>query len=105
MWWLLVVLVVVVGIFIGLSFLGKKLQKKQEATESQAREGAKPVSIFVIEKKKVRMKDAGFPQIVLDQTPKFFRRSKVAVVRAKVGPQIAILMCDEKAFALIGGDR
>ena len=101
MWWLLVVLVVVVGIFIGLSFLGKKLQKKQEATESQAREGAKPVSIFVIEKKKVRMKDAGFPQIVLDQTPKFFRRSKVAVVRAKVGPQIAILMCDEKAFALI----
>ena len=47
------------------------------------------------------MRDAGFPQIVLEQTPKFFRRSKVSVVRAKVGPQIAILMCDEKAFALI----
>lgn len=101
MWWLLVVLLVVVGIFIGLSFLGKKLQKKQEATESQAREGAKPVSIFVIEKKKVRMRDAGFPQIVIDQTPKFFRRSKVSVVKAKVGPQIATLMCDEKAYALI----
>ncbi len=102
MWWtLLIILVVVVGIFIGLSFLGKRLQKKQEATESQAREGAKPVSIFVIEKKRVRMRDAGFPQIVLEQTPKFFRRSKVSVVRAKVGPQIAILMCDEKAFALI----
>jgi len=101
MWWLLIVLLVVVGIFIGLSFLGRKLQKKQEATESQAREGAKAVSIFVIEKKRVRMRDAGFPQIVLDQTPKFFRRSKVAVVRAKVGPQIAMLMCDEKAFAVI----
>ncbi len=100
-WILLIILVVVVGIFIGLSFLGRKLQKKQEATESQAREGAKPVSIFVIEKKRTRMKDAGFPQIVIDQTPKFFRRSKVAVVRAKVGPQIAILMCDEKAFAVI----
>ena len=102
MWWtILIILVVVIGIFIGLSFLGKRLQKKQEATESQAREGAKAVSIFVIEKKKVRMKDAGFPQIVIDQTPKFFRRSKVSVVRAKVGPQIAILMCDEKAFHLI----
>ncbi len=101
MWWLLIVLLVVVGIFIGLTFLGKRLQKKQEATESQAREGAKAVSIFVIEKKKVRMRDAGFPQIVLDQTPKFFRRSKVAVVKAKVGPQIATLMCDEKAFAVI----
>lgn len=101
MWWILVVLVVVVGVFIGLSFLGKRLQKKQEATESQAREGAKPVSIFVIEKKKVRMVDAGFPQVVIDQTPKFFRRSKVSVVKAKVGPQIATLMCDEKAYALI----
>lgn len=98
---MIIIMVIVIGIFVGLSFLGKKLQKKQEATETQAREGAKAVSIFVIEKKRVRMRDAGFPQIVIDQTPKFFRRSKVSVVRAKVGPQVAILMCDEKAYPLI----
>ncbi|MBO7354595.1 MAG: hypothetical protein J6U61_10140, partial [Lachnospiraceae bacterium] len=40
-------------------------------------------------------------QIVIDQTPKYLRRSRVPVVRAKVGPKVMMLMCDEKAFNLI----
>lgn len=102
MWWIiLIVLVVVIGILIGLSFLGKKLQKKQEASQEQVRQGAQLMSIFVINKSRVRLKDAGFPQIVLDQTPKYLRRSKVPVVKAKVGPKVMVLMCDDKAFNVI----
>lgn len=102
MWWiLLIVLVVVIGILIGLSFLGKKLQKKQEASQEQVRQGAQLMSVFVISKSRVRLKDAGFPQIVLDQTPKYLRRSKVPVVKAKVGPKVMVLMCDDKAFNVI----
>lgn len=97
----IIVTVVLIGAIIGLSILGKKMQKKQEDSEATMRQGAQLISIFVIEKSRKKLIDAGLPQIVIDQTPKYLRRSKVAVVRAKVGPKIAVLMCDEKAFNLI----
>ena len=42
----------------------------------------------------MKLKDAGLPDIVLENTPKYLRRSKVPVVKAKVGPKIMTLMCD-----------
>lgn len=97
----IIVTVVLIGAVIALSILGKKMEKKQEESEATMRQGAQLVSIFVIEKSKKKLTEAGLPQIVVDQTPKYLRRSKVPVVRAKVGPKVAVLMCDEKAFTLI----
>ena len=98
---LIVVTVVLIGAFIALTILGKKMQKKQEESEAMMHQGAQLVSIFVIEKARKRITEAGFPQIIIDQTPKYLRRTKAPVVKAKVGPKIATLMCDEKAFNLI----
>lgn len=39
--------------------------------------------------------------MVIDQTPKLLRRSKMPIVKAKVGPKISILIADEKVFDLI----
>ena len=39
--------------------------------------------------------------MVIDQTPKLMRRSKLPIVKAKVGPKINILIADEKVFDLI----
>lgn len=97
----IIVTVVLIGAIVALSILGKKMEKKQEESETAMRQGAQLVSIFVIEKSKKKLLDAGLPQIVVEQTPKYLRRSKVPVVRAKVGPKVAVLMCDEKAFNLI----
>lgn len=97
----IVVTVVLIGLLVALSIFGKKMQKKQEESDTQMRAGAQLVSIFVIEKKRVKMKDAGLPAVVLENTPKYLRASKVPAVKAKVGPKIATLMCDEKAFNLI----
>lgn len=97
----IIVTVVLIGAIVALSIFGKKLQKKQEDSEAQMRQGAQIVSIFVIEKKRTRLIDSGLPQIVIDQTPKYLRRSKLPTVKAKVGPKVATLMCDEKAFALL----
>jgi len=36
--------------------------------------------------------------MVIDQTPKLLRGSKLPIVKAKVGPQILSLVCDEKIF-------
>ena len=57
--------------------------------------------MLIIDKKRMRIKDAGLPQAVVDQTPKMMRRSKVPIVKAKVGPRIMTFMCDEKVFDMI----
>ena len=57
--------------------------------------------MLVIDKKRMPLKDSGLPQMVIDQTPKLMRRSKLPIVKAKVGPKINILIADEKVFDLI----
>ena len=56
------------------------------------------VSMLIIDKKKLRMKDSGLPQMVIDQTPKMMRRAKLPIVKAKVGPRIMTLICDAAIF-------
>jgi hypothetical protein len=98
---LLVVLVIVIGVLIGLYIYGSKLQKKSEESQAQMQAGAQSVSLLVIDKKRMKLKEAGLPQLVIDQTPRYLRGSKVPVVKAKIGPKIMTLMCDEKIFDLI----
>ena len=49
----------------------------------------------------MKLKEAGLPDIVIENTPKYLRRSKVPVVKAKVGPKIMTLMCDAQVYPLI----
>ncbi len=102
---LLIILGVLVVGFIVLYFVGRKLQRKQEDSEATMREGAQLTSMLVIEKKRCKLKEAGLPPIMLEQTPKLLRNSKVATVKAKVGPKVWTFMCDEKAFGLIPEKR
>lgn len=97
----LIVLAVLIVAFIALAIYANKLQKKSEASQEQIRANAQTYSILVIDKKRLKLKEAGFPQIVLDQTPKALRGAKVPVVKAKIGPKVTNLMCDEKIFDLI----
>ena len=98
---MLVILAILVVLFVALLIYGRKMQKKQEASQEEIRTGAQTFSILVIDKKRMRIKEAGFPQIVIDQTPKYLRRAKVPVVKAKIGPKVATLMCEEKIFDLV----
>ena len=54
--------------------------------------------MLVIDKKKMRLKDAGLPQAVIDQAPKVMRMSKLPIVKAKIGPQVLSLVCDANIF-------
>mgnify|MGYP000982309843 FL=1 len=98
---LIVTAVVIVAVFAGLYFVGRKLQKKQEKSEMQMKAAAQTVSMLVIDKKMLKLKDANLPKVVLDQTPKYMRRSKVPIVKAKIGPKVLSLICDVKVFDLI----
>lgn len=102
--WIIVLLVVIAVLIVGLILLyrfGSKLQRRQEESEAQMKAAAQTTSLLVIDKKMMKLKEAGLPQIVIDQTPKYLRRSKVPVVKAKIGPRIMTLMCDPKVFDLI----
>ena len=98
---LLVILAVLLIALVVLYFLGKKAQKKQAEQEEMIAAAAQQVNILVIDKGKMKLKDAGFPSVVLENTPKYLRRSKVPVVKAKVGPKISVLIADEKVFEQI----
>ena len=91
---LLVILVILIGLLVGLYFFGKKTQKKQEEKQAQIEASKQTVSMLVIDKKRMPLKESGLPQMVIDQTPKLLRRSKMPIVKAKVGPNISILIAD-----------
>lgn len=98
---LLVILVILIGVLIGLYFFGKKAQKKQEEQQAQIEAAKQTVSMLVIDKKRLRLKESGLPQMVIDQTPKYLRRTKLPIVKAKIGPKISIMIADEKIYEQI----
>ena len=98
---MLIVLVVLIGVCVALYFFGKKAQKKQAEQQQQMDAVAQTVSMLIIDKKKMKLKDAGLPAVVLENTPKYLRRSKVPVVKAKVGPKVMSLIADESVFDYI----
>ena len=99
---MLIVLVVLIGVCVALYFFGKKAQKKQAEQQQQMDAVAQTISMLIIDKKKMKLKDAGLPfTVVLENTPKYLRRSKVPVVKAKVGPKVMTLMCDAKVFEVL----
>ena len=95
---LLVILAVLIITLVVLYFLGKKAQKKQEEQQQQINAMKQTVSMLIIDKKRMKIKESGLPQAVIDQTPKLMRGSKLPIVKAKAGPQILSLVSDEKIF-------
>ena len=99
--WMIVLITVAVVLIVAvvvLYFLGKKAQKKQAEQQEMLEANKQTVSMLVIDKKRMKLREAGLPQVVLDQTPKLMRGSKLPIIKAKVGPQIMSLICDEKIF-------
>lgn len=95
---LIIVAVVLIAIIAALYFLGKKAQKKQAEQQEMLEANKQTFSMLIIDKKRMKLRDAGLPQMVLDQTPKAMRGSKLPIIKAKIGPQIMSLICDEKIF-------
>ena len=98
---LLVILAILIIACIVLYFLGKKAEKKQAEQQEQLDAVKQTVSMLIIDKGRVRLRDAGFPPIVVENTPKYLRRSKVPVVKAKVGPKVMTLIADDACFDMI----
>ncbi len=96
--WAIIAIIIIAGVWIGLYFFGKRMQKKQEEQQAQLQAAAQQASLLVIDKKRMKLKEANLPKIVMEQVPKRMRGSKVPIVKAKVGPQVMSFICDEQIF-------
>jgi len=95
---LLVILTLMIISLIALFIVGKKAQKKQAEQQEMMEANKQTVSMLIIDKKRMKIKDSGLPAAVIEQIPKLMRGSKLPIVKAKVGPQIIHLISDEKIF-------
>ena len=100
MFWIIIgiVLVVLIGVMVTLYILGNKMQKKQMDQREQINAAAQPTSMFIIDKKIMPLKEAKLPKQVMDQMPKRYQKAKLPIVKAKVGPQVTTLICDEAIY-------
>ena len=76
---ILIILAVVAAILVVLYFVGTKLQKKQAEQQSMMEAMAHTVSMLVIDKKRMKLKDAGFPPMVYEQ------RYQIEIVKSQLG--------------------
>ena len=95
---ILIILAIVAVLLVVLYFVGRKLQKKQESQQASIEAAAQQMSFFIIDKKMMKLSEAGLPKIVMEQTPKYMRRAKLPILKVKVGPKVMSLICDNKVF-------
>jgi len=95
---LVVLIVLLIAGIVAIWFVGKRAQKKQEEQQAMVDAHKQTASMLIIDKKRMKLKESGLPQIAIDQTPRLMRNAKVPILKVKVGPQIMTLICDEKIF-------
>ena len=102
--WVLVLIFVAAGlvaVMLALYFLNKKAQKKRDEQQAQLDAAAQTVTMLIIDKKKMKLREAGLPAVVMEQVPKRLRGVKMPIVKAKVGPRIQIFICESEIFDLV----
>lgn len=98
---LIVIAAILVVAVIVLYVVGRRAEKKQSEQQKTLEANSQVVSVFVIDKKKMKLKDAGLPSIVLEQTPKYARRAKLPIVKVKAGARVMNLIADAKVYEQI----
>ena len=68
---LLVVVAVFIAALVGLYFYAKKMERKQVEAQEQMKAVAQSVSMLIIDKRRMKLKDAGLPSVVLENAPKY----------------------------------
>lgn len=93
-----IVIAVLAAVLVGLYFWGRKLQTKYDEQQQLINDNKQSATIFVIDKKKDHVANLKLPKQMKDQLPWMYKKRKMPVVIAKIGPQIQTLMCDQKVY-------
>lgn len=103
-----IVLAVILVILVILYFVGSKLQTKQLQQEKAMKAATMTVSMLIVDKQKLKVKDSGLMKQVQDSIPAYIKWRKFPIVKARIvksnvagGPQIMSFICDPKVFKVI----
>ncbi len=100
-----IILYIVIAVLIVMIILlwrwTRKQNKQRDEQQAVVDEMAQTYTVLVIDKKKVRMKDADIPQEIKDSTPWYSRRAKVPIVKVKAGPKVMNMIADNDIYDLI----
>lgn len=104
----LIVVGVIAVILVILYFAGSKLQEKQVNAEKTMKQMSMTMSLLVIDKKKLHVKDSGLMKQVQDAIPAYMKWRKLPIVKARIikanvagGAQVMSFICDPKVFKII----
>lgn len=92
---------VLIAVIVGLYFLAKRNERKRDEQQASIDQMAQNYTMLIIDKKKLRIKESGLPDIVIEKTPWYGKISKIPVVKAKVGPRIMTFVADNQIFDII----
>ena len=93
---LTIIMVILLIILVVLYFVGRRLEKKQAEQQVQIDAAKQNVTLLIIDKKRLPIKESGLPQQVIDSTPALLRRSKLPIVKVKAGNRVMNMVADEK---------
>ena len=96
-----IVIAILALVLVGLYFWGRKLQTKYDEQQKIISDNKQAVTLFVIDKKKEALTNLKLPKQVKDQLPRLYKKRKMPVVIAKIGPQIQTLLCDQKIYDVL----
>ncbi len=99
-WWILYIIlgVVIAAIVAGYFFLKKRMEQKVSLQKDLVDQHKIATSILILEKRMDKVNNANIPKSVIAQIPKIYKFRKVPIVKAKIGPQVMDLLCDEDIF-------
>lgn len=92
-----IIAILALGIFL-LYRKSKQLQEQQDEQKKQMDAVAQQVSMLIIDKKRMKIKDSGLPEAVIASVPWYGKNAKQCIVKAKVGPQMMTLLCEPTIF-------
>lgn len=95
---LIIVLAVMIGVFVFLYFFGKRTQKKQEEQQEDMKKSAQQMSFYIIDKKKMRLKNAGLPKVVYDNANRVAKIARMPILKVKVANRVMSLVCDAEVY-------
>lgn len=95
----IIILAIVLAIALGVMvYVGKKNYTKNLEAQSFINQYKTVTPILVIDKKFERPTQENLPKNIYEKLPKSAKLRKMAIVKAKVGPQITTLMCDKVVY-------
>lgn len=99
-WWILyIIIAVIIALLVaGYFFLKKKMGQKMTAQKELVDQHKVTATILILEKRMDKVVNANIPKGIIDQIPKIYKLRKVPIVKAKIGPQVMDLLCEEDVF-------